>query len=218
VYTAIARLPHTQLSDFPAVRGWANLCGVFAPSVRASWSGSATASTSSTKQASSAKQSAPAAKPATNGKKAPAVAAAAAAAVVDENDADDLFGDDVDDSDAPSSTEVKPSRAEQLASAKAAKDAKKKIERSQVVIDVKVWDTETDLLQLFSTIKSSIVMPGLVWAEGCNVVPVAFGVKKLVISCIIDDDKVGLNDITDELEAMEELIQSVDITTMSRFG
>jgi elongation factor 1-beta len=43
-------------------------------------------------------------------------------------------------------------------------------------------------------------------------------VKKLVISCIIDDDKVGLNDITDELEAMEELIQSVDITTMSRFG
>ncbi len=102
--------------------------------------------------------------------------------------------------------------------AKAAKDAKKKIERSQVVIDVKVWDTETDLMELFKTIKTSIVMEGLVWAEGCNVVPVAFGVKKLVISCIIDDDKVGLNDITDELEAMEELVQSVDITTMSRFG
>jgi translation elongation factor EF-1beta len=193
---------------------------VFAPSVRASWSsGSATttanSTAASTKQASSAKQpAAAAAKPATtNGKEAaPAVAAAA-----DENDADDLFGDDDDDDDAPQ-TEAKPSRAEQMASAKAAKDAKKKIERSQVVIDVKVWDTETDLMELFKTIKSSIVMPGLVWAEGCNVVPVAFGVKKLVISCIIDDDKVGLNDITDELEAMEELIQSVDITTMSRFG
>jgi translation elongation factor EF-1beta len=192
---------------------------VFAPSVRASWSGSATttanSTAASTKQASSAKQPAAAAavKPATtNGKKAaPAVAAAA-----DENDADDLFGDD--DADDAAATEAKPSRAEQMASAKAAKDAKKKIERSQVVIDVKVWDTETDLMELFKTIKSSIVMPGLVWAEGCNVVPVAFGVKKLVISCIIDDDKVGLNDITDELEAMEELIQSVDITTMSRFG
>ena len=44
----------------------------------------------------------------------------------------------------------------------------------------------------------------------------AFGVKMIKMSCIIDDDKVGVNDITDEIEAMEDDVQSIDLLTMSR--
>lgn len=38
------------------------------------------------------------------------------------------------------------------------------------------------------TAKSEI--PGLVWGEAHKLVPVAFGVKKLVLSCVVEDDKV----------------------------
>lgn len=33
-------------------------------------------------------------------------------------------------------------------------------------------------------------VPGLVWGEAYKLVPVAFGVKKLVLSCVVEDDKV----------------------------
>lgn len=33
-------------------------------------------------------------------------------------------------------------------------------------------------------------VPGLVWGEAHKLVPVAFGVKKLVLSCVVEDDKV----------------------------
>lgn len=34
-------------------------------------------------------------------------------------------------------------------------------------------------------------IPGLVWGEAYKLVPVAFGVKKLVLSCVVEDDKVS---------------------------
>lgn len=33
-------------------------------------------------------------------------------------------------------------------------------------------------------------MDGLAWGEAHKLVPVAFGVKKLVLSCVVEDDKV----------------------------
>ncbi len=44
----------------------------------------------------------------------------------------------------------------------------------------------------------------------------AFGIKKLVLSVVIEDEKVGLDDLTDALEALEDDVQSVDVTTMNR--
>ncbi|CAN0266019.1 unnamed protein product, partial [Hapterophycus canaliculatus] len=115
-------------------------------------------------------------------------AAAAPAAKVDddEDDDDDLFGDDEEEEVAKP---AEKSRAEKMAEAKAAKDAKKKIDRSQIVFEVKPWDTETDLKELFGKIRETVI-PGLVWGEAHKLVPVAFGVKKLVLSCVVEDDKV----------------------------
>lgn len=35
-----------------------------------------------------------------------------------------------------------------------------------------------------------VKIEGLVWGEAHKLVPVAFGVKKLVLSCVVEDDKV----------------------------
>ncbi|CAM9531233.1 unnamed protein product [Scytosiphon promiscuus] len=115
----------------------------------------------------------------------------------------------------PAAKPAEKSRAEKMAEAKAAKDAKKKVDRSQIVFEVKPWDTETDLKDLFGKIRETVI-PGLVWGEAHKLVPVAFGVKKLVLSCVVEDDKVGVEDITDVIEAFEDYVQSVDMTTMNR--
>ncbi|CAM9251691.1 unnamed protein product [Choristocarpus tenellus] len=129
-----------------------------------------------------------------------------------DDDDDDLFGDD--EEEAPASKPEK-SRADIMKEAKAAKDAKKKIDRSQIVLEVKPWEADTDLNELFKMI-SKVVIDGLVWGEAYKLVPVAFGVKKLVLSCVVEDSKVGVEDITDAIEAFDEYVQSVDMTTMNR--
>eukprot|EP00903_Cladosiphon_okamuranus_P005541 g5517.t1 len=131
-------------------------------------------------------------------------------AVAADDDMDDLFDDE---EEAPPAKEE--SRADKMAAAKAAKDAKKKVDKSQIVFEVKPWDTETDLKELFAKITSSEIA-GLVWGEAHKLVPVAFGVKKLVLSCVVEDDKVGVEDITDVIEGFEDYVQSVDMTTMNR--
>ncbi len=109
----------------------------------------------------------------------------------------------------------KVSRAEQMKAAAEAKKAKKKIEKSQVVIEVKPWEADQDLKAVYEKIKG-IQIDGAIWGEAYNLVPVALGIKKLVISVVIEDEKVGLDDLTDALEALEDDVQSVDVTTMNR--
>lgn len=56
---------------------------------------------------------------------------------------------------------------------------------------------------------------GLVWG-GSKLVAVGFGIKKLQINLVIEDDKVGLDDLQEELaDGGEEYIQSSDIVSSS---
>ncbi|CAK4086262.1 unnamed protein product [Aphanomyces euteiches] len=145
-------------------------------------------------------------------KAAPAKAAPAPAKKEAEDDDDDLFGDDDDEED-EAAKEAAKKRAE---AAKANKKEKPKpIERSQVVIEVKPWEAETDLEELAAKIKQ-VEVDGLTWGEGHKLVPVAFGIKKLLIQCIIIDDKVLMDDITEAIEAFEDYVQSVDIASMNK--
>lgn len=57
------------------------------------------------------------------------------------------------------------------------------------MLDVKPWDDETNMKELEDSVRS-IQMEGLVWGTS-KLVPVAFGVKKLQIQCVIEDDKVN---------------------------
>ena len=36
----------------------------------------------------------------------------------------------------------------------------------------------------------TIVADGLIWAQGAKLMPLAFGIKKLQIGCVVEDDKV----------------------------
>lgn len=57
------------------------------------------------------------------------------------------------------------------------------------MFEVKPWEAGADLKGLFDKIRKTEI-DGLVWGEAHKLVPVAFGVKKLVLSCVVVDSKV----------------------------
>ena len=56
----------------------------------------------------------------------------------------------------------------------------------------------------------SIEKDGLVWGTS-KLVPVGFGIKKLQINLVIEDDKIGLDDLQEEIQGFEDYVQSTDI-------
>ncbi|KAK7427722.1 Translation elongation factor 1 beta [Neonectria magnoliae] len=138
-------------------------------------------------------------------------AAPAAAADDDDDDDDDLFGSDDDEEDA----EAVRVREERLAEYKKKKEAKPKtIAKSIVTLDVKPWDDETDMAALEEGVRG-IEMDGLVWG-GSQLVPVAFGVKKLQINLVVEDDKVGMDDLSDKICELEDWVQSTYVAAMQK--
>jgi len=47
-------------------------------------------------------------------------------------------------------------------------------------------------------------------------VPVGYGIKKLQISCVIEDDKVSTDDLEEKIVAFEDFIQSMDIAAFNK--
>jgi elongation factor 1-beta len=56
---------------------------------------------------------------------------------------------------------------------------------------------------------------GLLWGAS-KLVPVGFGIKKLQITLVIEDDKVGLDDLQEEIAEFEDYVQSTDIAAMQK--
>merc|ERR1712137_1281424 len=73
----------------------------------------------------------------------------------------------------------------------------KVIAKSNIILDIKPWDDETDLEAMEKSIRS-ITMDGLLWGTG-KFVPVGYGIKKLQITCVIEDDKVMMDDLEDQV-------------------
>lgn len=63
-------------------------------------------------------------------------------------------------------------------------------------------------------VKAEINPEGLVWGQEVKFEEVAFGAKKIVMSMIIEDDKVLTDDVFDQILAWEDDVQSVDIASM----
>ena len=125
----------------------------------------------------------------------------------DDSDGDDLFGDD---DDAPKAPKKKPV-AKAVSKKKPAKVAK-----TQVVFDLKPEDAETDLKVLEADVRK-ITMDGLSWGQEFGVADVAFGIKKLVVQCVIEDEKVFVDDLEDKIYALEGA-QSMDIIAMNKMS
>ncbi|KAJ8655826.1 hypothetical protein O0I10_008490 [Lichtheimia ornata] len=148
---------------------------------------------------------------AVQGLTAKAASAAPAAAAAEEDDDIDLFGSDDEEVD----EEAERIKAQRLAEYNAKKAAKPKpIAKTTVTLEVKPWDDETDIDAMTKAVRD-ISMEGLLWG-GFQHVPVGFGIKKLQINCVVEDDKVSMDDLTEAIEALEDYVQSVDVAAMQK--
>lgn len=75
-------------------------------------------------------------------------------------------------------------------------------------------DDETDMAALEAAVRG-IEKDGLVWGTS-KLVPVGFGIKKLQINLVIEDEKISLSDLEEEIQEFEDYVQSTDIATMNK--
>ena len=171
----------------------------FSPAVQASWPAKTEANTTQAKpekakKAAGDKQEKPA-------KQAPAKKA---------DDDFDPFAEDNED-DVKAKEEMKQKAAgEKEKKAKAAPVAK-----SIIVWEVKPWGEETNLDELAAEILK-INMDGLSWKTEYKKEPIAYGVFKLIIGAVVEDAKVSTDLVQETIEAMDELVQSVDIQSFNK--
>ena len=68
--------------------------------------------------------------------------------------------------------------------------------------------------ELTANVKA-IEMDGLVWG-GHKLVAVGFGIKKLQINLVVEDDKVSLDDLQEKIAEDEDHVQSTDVVAMQK--
>jgi len=128
----------------------------------------------------------------------------------EEDDGGDLFGGDDD--------EELEKEAKKIAE-ESKKDAKPvRVQKSNVILDVKPYTSETKMDELEKLVRD-IKMDGLVWGPH-KMVDIAYGVQKLQITCVVEDEKVNMEDLEELIKALgnEEMVQSVDVAAMVRVG
>lgn len=144
-------------------------------------------------------------------KPAPAPKAAPAPAADDEDDDVDLFGSDDEDED-KAAAELREKRLAEYAAKKSKKPAL--IAKSNVILDIKPWDDETDMKEMELEVRK-ITMDGLLLGAS-KLVPLAYGIHKLQLSCVIEDDKVSVDELQEKIELIEDYVQSVDIAAFNK--
>jgi len=161
------------------------------------------------------------------------VASSTKAAAAKTDDFDDLFGDDDEEevlnddgenAEEAAATKARQARMEAARKLKEEKDAKdgkvkadkaKPVEKSLLVLEVKPWEADTDLEMVWNKIKE-YTQEGLAWGETFKLEPVAYGIKKLVMTATIVDSLVLMDDITENIEAIEEYVQSCTVASMNK--
>jgi translation elongation factor EF-1beta len=128
----------------------------------------------------------------------------------EDDDDVDLFGSD-DEEDAEAA-KVREQRLAEYAAKKSKKPAL--VAKSNVILDVKPWDDETNMKELEQAVRA-IEMDGLLWGAS-KLVPLAYGIKKLQISCVVEDDKVSIDELTEKIQENEDFVQSVDIAAFNK--
>lgn len=146
----------------------------------------------------------------------PAAAAAVKTDVSGDDDDDvDLFGSDDDDEDAEAER-VKAERVAEYNRKKAEKEAVKgkTVHKSVVTLQVKPWDDETNLDEMEAAVRA-IQKDGLVWGASKKV-PVGYGVSMLQFTLVVEDEKVSLDELQEEIQEIEDFVQSSDVAAMQK--
>lgn len=129
----------------------------------------------------------------------------------DDDDDVDLFGSDSDEED-DAAAKVREQRLAEYAAKKSKKPAL--IAKSNVILDVKPWDDETDMKEMEKSVRK-IECDGLLWGTA-RLVPLAFGIHKLTISCVVEDEKVSIDWLIEEIEKNDDFVQSVDVAAFNK--
>ena len=166
---------------------------------------------------------------------APAAAAPSsgkAAAQGGDDDDFDVFGDDDDDEEEEKAPTM--SRAEKAAALKKERDAelekakqaalerlakKEAKQRTLCNLEITPWEADQDLIALHKKLKETVVREGLKWSEGCKLVDVGYGIKKMVLTAVLSMNlsmDALIEEIADEDEGiLKDEIQSFTMTSMS---
>lgn len=73
-------------------------------------------------------------------------------------------------------------------------------------------DDETNLEEMEQNVRA-IEMDGLVWGAS-KLVAIGFGIKKLQINLVVEDEKVSLDELQQTIEEDEDHVQSTDIVSL----
>jgi elongation factor 1-beta len=139
------------------------------------------------------------------------IAGVAAAAAAKEEDDIDLFGSEDEEEDA----ELEKLKAQRIAEYNAKKATKPvAIAKSSVVLDIKPWDDTTDLKEMEALVRQ-ITMDGLLWGAS-KIVPIGYGINKLQISLVVEDLKVSMDELEEQICALEDHVQSVDTVSFNK--
>jgi len=131
--------------------------------------------------------------------------------VKNEDDDFDLFGDD----EIEESEEAERVKQDRLKAYEEKKKGKTPlIAKSTIILDVKPWDDETDMVRVEELVRS-VQTEGLLWGAS-KLVAMPYGIKKLQIVCVVEDDKVGTDFLEEEITKFEDLVQSVDIAAFNK--
>jgi len=140
----------------------------------------------------------------------PGASGGGAKAAADDDDDVDLFGSDGEED--TEAAKVREQRLKEYASKKEKKPGP--IAKSSVVLDVKPWDDETDMKAMEAKVRS-VEMDGLMWGAS-KLVPVGYGINKLQIMCVVEDEKVSIDLLTETIQEFEDFVQSVDIAAFNK--
>lgn len=72
-------------------------------------------------------------------------------------------------------------------------------------------DDETDMKELEANMRT-ISMDGLTWG-GSKLVPVGYGISKLQVTLVVEDEKVSIDDLQGQIEGDEDHVQSTDVVS-----
>lgn len=61
-----------------------------------------------------------------------------------------------------------------------------------------------------------IVSAKLSFLFPAKLVPVGYGINKLQIMCVVEDEKVSVDDLTEQIQDFSDYVQSVDIAAFNK--
>ena len=188
-------------AKYPNTFFWYSLLSKFAPDVKDKFPEPAPEAKEAPKKQQSKKEAAPkkeVTKPAKKEATKPEPPKVEAKAKKNDDDFDP-FADEMDDEEKAQMERMKAKAAA------AGKVAKHVVAKSLIIWEVKPWDEETSLDDLAKKILD-IKMDGLEWKTEYKKEPVAYGIFKLVIGAVVEDEKVSTDDVAETIQGFEDYV------------